>query len=181
MSTFTSQTEEINQTPSRFFSRINESLTTMMADRCGCYGCEWNNQNPLRLYLKPCTAWELDTYEEFLCSQFRKTPSSQEIAPIVTPVFSQDQDVQETSQLTQDNECHCYQWNNQEPLTKPCSTCTAWEMEKYSKVVEEEELKLENISKARFVLPTIICKGCLEDEPNQLAHIGPTGCLGDDE
>lgn len=23
------------------------------------------------------------------------------------------------------------------------------------------------------------CQGCLEDQPNQLAHIGPNGCLGD--
>jgi len=25
----------------------------------------------------------------------------------------------------------------------------------------------------------VVCMGCLEDQPNQLAHIGPNGCLGD--
>ena len=25
------------------------------------------------------------------------------------------------------------------------------------------------------------CIGCLYDEPNQMAHIGPGGCLGEDE
>ena len=24
------------------------------------------------------------------------------------------------------------------------------------------------------------CQGCLEDQPNQMAHIGPNGCLGEE-
>ncbi len=28
---------------------------------------------------------------------------------------------------------------------------------------------------------TRCCQGCLEDQPNQLAHMGPYGCLGGDE
>ena len=25
------------------------------------------------------------------------------------------------------------------------------------------------------------CWGCIENQPNQLAHVGPNGCLGDDD
>ena len=29
-----------------------------------------------------------------------------------------------------------------------------------------------------LVCPLHKCQGCLEDQPNQMAHIGPNGCLG---
>jgi len=31
-----------------------------------------------------------------------------------------------------------------------------------------------------LVCPLPKCQGCLEDQPNQMAHIGPNGCLGEE-
>ena len=42
-----------------------------------------------------------------------------------------------------------------------------------NKIIKEEEDTSNDV--------VLKCLGCLYDEPNQMAHIGPGGCLGDDE
>lgn len=49
-------------------------------------------------------------------------------------------------------------------------------VEKFSKYIED------NFSKEDTSNDVVLkCLGCLYDEPNQMAHIGPGGCLGEDD
>lgn len=53
-------------------------------------------------------------------------------------------------------------------------------IEEHKKLIEEFEKYLEVFGKGDTT-HGITCQGCLEDQPNQLAHMGPGGCIEEDE
>ena len=92
---------------------------------------------------------------------------TQEIHESLSLDDTSNQDSQETVLIECESElvqCFGCQWNNQDPLPAHLEPCTCWE---------------EHLSSSRETTDTSKCPGCIEDQPNQLAHIGPNGCLGD--
>lgn len=53
---------------------------------------------------------------------------------------------------------------------------------KANKKIEEQPLRRSSrIAKIEMEKMRNSCRGCREDQPNQLAHVGPGGCLGEEE
>lgn len=75
------------------------------------------------------------------------------------------QDSQATVAITNTNLCYGCQWNNQDPVPNHQEPCTCWEYDTDTTIQDEVQERR--------------CQGCIEDQPNQLAHIGPNGCLGE--
>ena len=66
---------------------------------------------------------------------------------------------------------------NSEPIAKR-SKLNSKLMSKLNRVVERRSKRIAGI---REQANREKCWGCIENQPNQLAHIGSSGCLGDDD